>query len=57
MLTFIAALLLFLVISKIPDEIMCSKWNPFIYAAALIMLPFIYFSERKLPKSQRTPFW
>jgi len=38
-------------------ELQISKYNPFVYLAALIMYPFIWLSERHLTKKERTPFF
>lgn len=31
--------------------------RPFVYLISAIMYPFIWVSERKLPKNERTPFF
>jgi hypothetical protein len=39
------------------ESITWSKYNPLLWVVALIMYPFIWLSERHLPKKERTPFF
>jgi hypothetical protein len=55
--TIFLAVFLAVSLATMTTEEFCVPWNPFVYIAAAIMYPFIWVSERRLPKKKRTPFF